>query len=174
MLVTIESLEITPLSISSVTLDCQGPHSKRSYFLTTSNMSATTTTTQTGARATLQADASSTSPPVPASSAHELTTTTSSLPASRNAAQSSSSNASKQGPTESQQKEEEEADIYDEIEIEDMTYDRTLQIYHYPCPCGDRFEIAIASLKDGEDIAVCPGCSLTIRVIFDAGDLEQA
>lgn len=62
-------------------------------------------------------------------------------------------------------------DIYDEIEIEDMTYDTKLQIYHYPCPCGDRFEIAIASLRDGEEIAVCPSCSLMIRVIFEKGDL---
>jgi diphthamide biosynthesis protein 3 len=57
--------------------------------------------------------------------------------------------------------------IYDEIEIEDMTYDPTLEIYHYPCPCGDRFEIAIADLRDKEDIAVCPSCSLMIRVIFE-------
>lgn len=58
--------------------------------------------------------------------------------------------------------------IYDEIEIEDMTFDETLQIYHYPCPCGDRFEILIDDLRDGEDIAVCPSCSLMIRVIFEA------
>ncbi|BDD58275.1 Diphthamide biosynthesis protein 3 [Monascus purpureus] len=63
--------------------------------------------------------------------------------------------------------------IYDEIEIEDMTYDPTLQIYHFPCPCGDRFEISIGDLRDGEDIAVCPSCSLMIRVIFDASDLPQ-
>lgn len=36
---------------------------------------------------------------------------------------------------------DEQLSIYDEIEIEDMTYDPNLQIYHYPCPCGDRFEI---------------------------------
>lgn len=53
----------------------------------------------------------------------------------------------------------------------DMTYDTTLQIYHYPCPCGDRFEINIEDLRDGEEIAVCPSCSLQIRVIFDQGDL---
>jgi diphthamide biosynthesis protein 3 len=64
-----------------------------------------------------------------------------------------------------------EANIYDEIEIEDMTFDEKLQIFHYPCPCGDRFEIGIADLRDGEEIAVCPSCSLMIRVIFDAGDL---
>ena len=63
--------------------------------------------------------------------------------------------------------------IYDEIEIEDMTFDPTLQIYHYPCPCGDRFEIGIADLRDGEDIAVCPSCSLMIKVIFDMDDLEK-
>ena len=57
--------------------------------------------------------------------------------------------------------------IYDEIEIEDMTYDAALAIYHYPCPCGDRFEIALADLRDKEDIAVCPSCSLMIRVIFE-------
>lgn len=56
--------------------------------------------------------------------------------------------------------------IYDEIEIEDMTYDPALQSYHYPCPCGDKFEIALADLRDGEEIAVCPSCSLMIRVIF--------
>lgn len=57
--------------------------------------------------------------------------------------------------------------FYDEIEIEDMTYDSTLQIYHYPCPCGDRFEISIGDLRDGEDVAVCPSCSLMIKVIYD-------
>lgn len=62
---------------------------------------------------------------------------------------------------------DESLSIYDEIEIEDMTYDPNLQIYHFPCPCGDRFEIFIGDLRDGEDIAVCPSCSLMIRVIFD-------
>ncbi|KAL4872942.1 hypothetical protein BDV12DRAFT_182583 [Aspergillus spectabilis] len=63
--------------------------------------------------------------------------------------------------------------IYDEIEIEDMTFDPNIQIYHYPCPCGDRFEIAIDDLRDGEEIAVCPSCSLMIRVIFDLSDLPK-
>ncbi|MCJ1309086.1 Diphthamide biosynthesis protein 3 [Agyrium rufum] len=63
--------------------------------------------------------------------------------------------------------------VYDEIEIEDMTFDPKLQIYHYPCPCGDRFEIGIADLRDGEEIAVCPSCSLMIRVIFEEKDLPK-
>ncbi|EEQ33630.1 Diphthamide biosynthesis protein 3 [Microsporum canis] len=63
--------------------------------------------------------------------------------------------------------------IYDEIEIEDMTFDPVLQIYHYPCPCGDRFEIGLADLRDGEEIGICPSCSLMIRVIFDEADLPK-
>jgi diphthamide biosynthesis protein 3 len=62
---------------------------------------------------------------------------------------------------------DEDLNLYDEIEIEDCFYDETLQIYHHPCPCGDRFEISIADMRDGEDIARCPSCSLMIRIIFD-------
>jgi len=54
-----------------------------------------------------------------------------------------------------------------------MTFDSALQIYHYPCPCGDKFEISIEDMRDGEDIAVCPSCSLQIRVIFDQNDLPK-
>jgi diphthamide biosynthesis protein 3 len=61
--------------------------------------------------------------------------------------------------------------FYDEIEIEDMTFDPKLQIYHYPCPCGDRFEIFLGDLRDGEEVAVCPSCSLMIKVIFEPSDL---
>ncbi|EPE30586.1 CSL zinc finger [Glarea lozoyensis ATCC 20868] len=63
--------------------------------------------------------------------------------------------------------------IYDEIEIEDMTYDAAVGLYHYPCPCGDRFEISLGDLRDKEDIAVCPSCSLMIRVIFEVDDLPK-
>ena len=64
--------------------------------------------------------------------------------------------------------------VYDSIEIEDMTFDPVTQLFTYPCPCGDRFEVCIDDLLDGStDIATCPSCSLTIEVIFEAGDLEQ-
>ena len=56
---------------------------------------------------------------------------------------------------------------YDEIEIEDMVWDDEKRVYHYPCPCGDRFEISKRQLADCEDIATCPSCSLIIRVIYD-------
>ncbi|KAH6983075.1 diphthamide biosynthesis protein 3 [Ilyonectria robusta] len=68
---------------------------------------------------------------------------------------------------------DENLSIYDEIEIEDMTWDEAMQVYHYPCPCGDKFSIALDDLLDEQDIAVCPSCSLMIRVIFDLDDLPQ-
>lgn len=57
--------------------------------------------------------------------------------------------------------------FYDEIELEDLTYHPSLLLYTYPCPCGDQFEICLSDMRDGEDVAICPSCSLTIRVIFD-------
>ncbi|KAI5467017.1 hypothetical protein BGZ63DRAFT_418754 [Mariannaea sp. PMI_226] len=63
--------------------------------------------------------------------------------------------------------------IYDEIEIEDMTFDEAMQTYFYPCPCGDKFQIALGDLLDEQDIAVCPSCSLMIRVVFDLDDLPK-
>ncbi|OBZ72944.1 Diphthamide biosynthesis protein 3 [Grifola frondosa] len=62
---------------------------------------------------------------------------------------------------------------YDEVEIEDMAWDEEKRVYHYPCPCGDRFEISRKQLKNYEDIATCPSCSLVIRVVYDPLDFED-
>lgn len=37
---------------------------------------------------------------------------------------------------------------HDEIEIEDFDYDEENDVYYYPCPCGDRFEITKVSQGD--------------------------
>ena len=60
----------------------------------------------------------------------------------------------------------------DEIEIDEMEYDPSLETYFYPCPCGDRFQISLEELLDGEEVAKCPSCSLTIRVIYSPSDLD--
>ncbi|CAG8818241.1 19484_t:CDS:2, partial [Racocetra persica] len=52
----------------------------------------------------------------------------------------------------------------------DFEFEEKTQTYHYPCPCGDRFEITMTDLLDGEDIARCPSCSLMVRVIYDPDD----
>jgi len=62
---------------------------------------------------------------------------------------------------------------YDELEIEDFAWDPAARVFHYPCPCGDRFEISKAQLRDGEEIATCPSCSLIVRVIYDYVSLES-
>jgi len=31
---------------------------------------------------------------------------------------------------------------HDEVEIEDMEYDDESEMYCYPCPCGDKFQIS--------------------------------
>ena len=56
---------------------------------------------------------------------------------------------------------------YDEIEIEDMTFEPENQMFTYPCPCGDRFQIYLDDMFEGEKVAVCPSCSLMIDVVFD-------
>ncbi|KAI9476470.1 MAG: DPH3-like protein (CSL-type zinc finger-containing protein 2) [Benjaminiella poitrasii] len=60
--------------------------------------------------------------------------------------------------------------FYDEIEIEDMDYNKEEDIYTYPCPCGDKFIISTDELIDGVDVAQCPSCSLIIKVIYDPDD----
>jgi len=63
--------------------------------------------------------------------------------------------------------------IYEEVEIEDLDYDSASQIFTYPCPCGDTFTISLEALWDGEDIALCPSCTLRIEIIYDEEDLPQ-
>ena len=46
-------------------------------------------------------------------------------------------------------------------------------VLYYPCPCGDRFRITVEQLKNGENIAVCPSCSLKIEVIYEREDLSD-
>ena len=56
---------------------------------------------------------------------------------------------------------------HDEVEIEDMEYDEETESYYYPCPCGDRFQISLEDLENGEETATCPSCSLLVKVIYD-------
>lgn len=92
------------------------------------------------------------------------------------------------------------AAYYDEIEIEDFTFDEDNDVYTYPCPCGDKFSITTvrnrgfvsrhlltpfspsnplplifhqAELMAGEDTVRCPSCSLLLRVIYDLEDFAE-
>uniref|UniRef100_J3MGI2 Diphthamide biosynthesis protein 3 n=1 Tax=Oryza brachyantha TaxID=4533 RepID=J3MGI2_ORYBR len=67
-----------------------------------------------------------------------------------------------------------EMSAYDEVEIEDMEWNAELGAYTYPCPCGDLFQITLADLRLGEEIARCPSCSLFITVVYNEEDLVDA
>jgi diphthamide biosynthesis protein 3 len=55
---------------------------------------------------------------------------------------------------------------YEEVDITDMEYDEENEMYTYPCPCGDKFQISTDEILDGEEIGRCPSCSLIIHVIY--------
>ena len=65
------------------------------------------------------------------------------------------------------------AEVYDEIEIEDLDFDTDNQTFYYPCPCGDKFQITLEQIGTGEDIAKCPSCSLTIRIVYDGSSYGE-
>jgi len=62
---------------------------------------------------------------------------------------------------------------HDEVEIEDFEYDEDNEIYYFPCPCGDRFEITKEELDYGETDATCPSCSLVVKVIYEPESLPH-
>lgn len=64
--------------------------------------------------------------------------------------------------------------VYDDVEIEDMEWNDDLAAYTYECPCGDLFQISLDELRDGEDIAHCPSCTLIVRVIYDEADFVDS
>lgn len=63
--------------------------------------------------------------------------------------------------------------FYDQIELEDMKYDEKSASFKFPCPCGDDFIIQYEDLLIGEDKAICPSCSLVIRVSYDQDALKN-
>eukprot|EP00357_Protocruzia_adherens_P009585 CAMPEP_0115020768 /NCGR_PEP_ID=MMETSP0216-20121206/30399_1 /TAXON_ID=223996 /ORGANISM="Protocruzia adherens, Strain Boccale" /LENGTH=80 /DNA_ID=CAMNT_0002392819 /DNA_START=181 /DNA_END=423 /DNA_ORIENTATION=- len=62
--------------------------------------------------------------------------------------------------------------IYDEVEIEDLEFEADEQMFFFPCPCGDRFQVSLFELTQGEDIATCPSCSLRLKIVFETEDLD--
>lgn len=63
--------------------------------------------------------------------------------------------------------------FYDQIDIVDFTFEKELEIFTYPCPCGDVFIISLDDLRTGETIARCNSCSLLVNVIYSEKDLKK-
>jgi len=63
--------------------------------------------------------------------------------------------------------------VYEVVKLSDMMYDEKEQLYQYQCPCGDLFEIGLEDLYDGENIALCPSCTLKLRVVYTENELPE-
>ncbi|KAG5499716.1 hypothetical protein JIQ42_05197 [Leishmania sp. Namibia] len=53
---------------------------------------------------------------------------------------------------------------YEEVQLSEMTLEDGM--LRFPCPCGDLFELLLQDFIAGRDVAQCPTCSLTIKVLF--------
>ena len=65
---------------------------------------------------------------------------------------------------------------YEEVNLGDMSLslDAGTATFTWECPCGDRFEITLEELLDGEEIAGCPSCSLVVIVLYSEKELSAA
>ena len=55
-----------------------------------------------------------------------------------------------------------------------MEWSEELGAFTHQCPCGDLFQITLAELAAGEELARCPSCSLLVRVVYDPEDFRDA
>ena len=63
---------------------------------------------------------------------------------------------------------------WDEIDLLDMEFQPSSELYTYPCPCGDDFIMPVEYLIDFEDIATCPSCSLLLRIKYDPDEFLKS
>lgn len=71
--------------------------------------------------------------------------------------------------------------VYEEVNLRELEFDAVEQLFLYPCPCGDLFELPLSELRTaaaesaenrGFAVASCPSCSLKVRVLFDTSQLK--
>lgn len=60
---------------------------------------------------------------------------------------------------------------YEEVHVSEMIIQDDKLIY--PCPCGDVFELSVEDFKNGTDVAQCPTCSLTIKIVYVDGERDR-
>lgn len=78
-----------------------------------------------------------------------------------------------------------ESVVYEDVSLLEFEYDSLKEVFVYPCPCGDLFELPLSELRKrigelhGEAtgefsaIATCPSCSLKVRALFEKDILQQ-
>ncbi|KAJ2400290.1 DnaJ sub C member 24 [Coemansia sp. RSA 2559] len=57
--------------------------------------------------------------------------------------------------------------VQDEVDLDDMDFDKSAGVFSFPCRCSAQYEIGEDDLEEGREIAPCSGCSLKIRVLYD-------
>ncbi|KAJ1865643.1 hypothetical protein H4R99_003732 [Coemansia sp. RSA 1722] len=60
--------------------------------------------------------------------------------------------------------------VQDEVDLDEMDFDEDTGVYSYPCRCSGTYSIAESDMETGKEIAPCSGCSLKIRVLYEAAD----
>lgn len=63
--------------------------------------------------------------------------------------------------------------VHDEVELEDFEYDPETEAWYYDCPCGDKFIFTTDDLKNKEEFAYCPSCTLVLRVIYEVDLIDD-
>ena len=63
--------------------------------------------------------------------------------------------------------------FYDHIDIVEFDFNRDLQIFTYPCPCGDLFVISLDDLLNEETVARCDSCSLLVFVVYQKDEIMK-
>eukprot|EP00854_Cymbomonas_tetramitiformis_P027364 gene27364-33711_t len=66
---------------------------------------------------------------------------------------------------------------YEEVEIEDMSWDEDILAYTYECPCGDLFQITLEELKDANNAGDLTSLSLAVAeltCVTQAVDVAEA
>jgi len=66
-----------------------------------------------------------------------------------------------------------QSNYYEEVDLDDFDFNKETRTFYYDCPCGDKFQISLEELEDGEEVATCPSCSLIVKVVYSEIELEK-
>jgi len=60
---------------------------------------------------------------------------------------------------------------YEEVQLSEM--ELVDGVLRFPCPCGDLFELALHDFIAGRNVAQCPTCSLTVKILCSAEERQE-
>ena len=54
-----------------------------------------------------------------------------------------------------------------EVDIDDLEFSQSRNLFLHRCRCGDTVEVPVSSLDRGEEVFGCDSCSLSVRVLYE-------